>query len=378
MTVGLVIVSHSAKLAAGVIELAQQMTQGKTPMAAAGGAANDILGTSADKILAAIQAVDNPDGVLVLLDLGSAILSTEMALELLNDEQRAHTLLSYAPLVEGAITAAIEASLGRTLSEVRQGAEKTAQVSQLRQLKPLSDSAEQANQVAAPADMATPQPPDTATQTAEAQLTLHNPAGLHARPASLFVQAAARFQARIQLIARTHQADATSIMAVLSLGVRQGDTIILQARGTDASAAIEALSQLVDANFYETAPESQEPTTSSTVNAVQTVREPDEPWHGLEGLKHMATAIVPGLYDPALPTRTEFVATEDAEDTVRRLSKQAGLLVGWSSGAAIVAAERVLSARPPARPSDAVVVVIAPDSGHRYLSEHRRMAGDTV
>jgi cysteine synthase B len=106
--------------------------------------------------------------------------------------------------------------------------------------------------------------------------------------------------------------------------------------------------------------------------------QPDGPFHGLEGLKHLATAIVPGIYDPALPTRTEFVATEDAEDAVRRLAKQAGLLVGWSSGAAIVAAERVLSARAPARPSDAVVVVIAPDSGHRYLSEHRRMAGDTV
>ena len=106
--------------------------------------------------------------------------------------------------------------------------------------------------------------------------------------------------------------------------------------------------------------------------------QPDGPFHGLEGLKHLATAIVPGIYDPALPTRTEFVATEDAEDAVRRLAKQAGLLVGWSSGAAIVAAERVLSAHPPARPSEAVVVVIAPDSGQRYLSEYRRMAGEAT
>ena len=83
MTVGLVIVSHSAQLAAGVVELAGQMTQGKTPIAAAGGAIDDILGTSADKILEAIQSVDGPDGVLVLLDLGSAILSAEMALEML-------------------------------------------------------------------------------------------------------------------------------------------------------------------------------------------------------------------------------------------------------------------------------------------------------
>src|SRR2546427_2773503 len=117
MTVGLVIVSHSAQLAAGVAELAGQMTQGKTPIAAAGGSVNDILGTSADKILAAIQSVDGPHGVLVLLDLGSALLSAEMALELLNDEQRNRVRLSFAPLVEGAITAALEASLGHTLAQ---------------------------------------------------------------------------------------------------------------------------------------------------------------------------------------------------------------------------------------------------------------------
>ena len=106
--------------------------------------------------------------------------------------------------------------------------------------------------------------------------------------------------------------------------------------------------------------------------------QPDGPFHGLEGLKHLATAIVPGIYDPALPTRTELMPTEDAEDAVRRLAKQAGLFVGWSTGAAWVAAERVLSDRPSVRASDAVLVVIAPDSGQRYLSEYRRLAGDTL
>ncbi len=108
MPVGLVIVSHSAQLAAGVAELAGQMTQGKTPIAVAGGAGEGILGTSVETILAAIQSVDGPDGVLVLLDLGSAILSTEMALEMLDNEQRKHVVLSSAPLVEGAIAAAVE------------------------------------------------------------------------------------------------------------------------------------------------------------------------------------------------------------------------------------------------------------------------------
>lgn len=98
--------------------------------------------------------------------------------------------------------------------------------------------------------------------------------------------------------------------------------------------------------------------------------QPDGPFHGLEGLKHLPTAIVPGIYDPALADRTEFVATEEAEAAVRRLAR-AGLLLGWSAGAAVVAAER--GARP-----GAVTVVIAPDSGARYLSEHRRLAGEAI
>ena len=106
--------------------------------------------------------------------------------------------------------------------------------------------------------------------------------------------------------------------------------------------------------------------------------QPDEPFHGLEGLKHLDTAIVPGIYDAKIPDRMEFVATEQAEDMVRRLARERGLLVGWSAGAALVAAERLLTAlyRPPPPSTAPVVVVIAPDSGLRYLSERRRLAGE--
>ena len=97
--------------------------------------------------------------------------------------------------------------------------------------------------------------------------------------------------------------------------------------------------------------------------------QPDGPFHGLEGLKHLDTAIMPGIYDPAVPDRHEFVSTDDAEDAVRRLAREAGLFVGWSAGAALVAAERVRAGDRP----DAVVVAIAPDSGHRYLSEGERL-----
>jgi len=98
--------------------------------------------------------------------------------------------------------------------------------------------------------------------------------------------------------------------------------------------------------------------------------QPEGPFHGLEGLKHLATAIVPGIYNPSIPDRTEFVATEAAEAMVRRLAREAGLFVGWSAGAAVVAAERL--------PGSALTVVIAPDSGMRYLSERERVEGTAL
>src|SRR6266516_3032049 len=283
MTVGLVIVSHSAQLAAGVGEVAGQMTQGKTPIAAAGGAVDDVLGTSADKILEAIQSVDGPDGVLVLLDLGSAILSAEMALEMLSAEQQDRIRLSYAPLVEGAVTASLEASLGRSLAQVRQAAEKTANVDQLQQLKPLTEAENVPVETVAPPESIPPEE----ISALEVQLTLANPAGLHARPASLFVQTAAGYQANIRVAGRGKEADATSIFGVLSLGMRQGDTITIRASGKDAEAAIEAMSELVHANFYETAPEveipaptpSQETLLAPTLEQVPQLQ--GEPWRGI-------------------------------------------------------------------------------------------------
>ena len=76
---------------------------------------------------------------------------------------------------------------------------------------------------------------------------------------------------------------------------------------------------------------------------------------------------MPGIYDPSILDRTEFVATEQAEAMVRRLARKAGLFVGWSAGAAVAAAERSTAT--------ACTVVIGPDSGMRYLSERERLEG---
>src|SRR5207245_7855666 len=95
-------------------------------------------------------------------------------------------------------------------------------------------------------------PPETSELTTH--VTLANPTGLHARPALLFVQTAAGYQANVHASGRGKDTDATSIFGVLSLGLRQGDTLTLRASGKEAQAAIEALSELVRLNFHETAP----------------------------------------------------------------------------------------------------------------------------
>lgn len=92
--------------------------------------------------------------------------------------------------------------------------------------------------------------------------------------------------------------------------------------------------------------------------------QPDAPFHGLEGLKHLSSAMVPGIYDPALADGTEEVATEEAYAMVKQLARQEGLLVGVSSGAAAVIAFRLAQSL-----AEGVVVTVFPDSGAKYLSE---------
>jgi dihydroxyacetone kinase phosphotransfer subunit len=104
-------------LAEGLAELVAGV-QPDLPVRAAGGTDDGRLGTSADRIHQAILELDSSEGVLVLLDLGSAVMSAEIALEWLMEEQRARVLISDAPLVEGAVLAATNAALGLSLTEL--------------------------------------------------------------------------------------------------------------------------------------------------------------------------------------------------------------------------------------------------------------------
>ncbi len=122
--VSLLIVSHSAQIANGVKELAEQMTQGKVAIAATGGTPDGSLGTSTDLISQALEQVRSPDGVLVLVDLGSAVMSAETVLE----TSDASYVISNAPLVEGAVFAAVEAATGADLQQTAAAAESAREL----------------------------------------------------------------------------------------------------------------------------------------------------------------------------------------------------------------------------------------------------------
>jgi cysteine synthase B len=99
--------------------------------------------------------------------------------------------------------------------------------------------------------------------------------------------------------------------------------------------------------------------------AIQVIAgQPDSPFHGLEGLKHMPTAILPGIFDPTFPDRTLEIASEDAYVMVSRLAREEGLFVGISSGAAAAVALQVA-----AQLDEGVVVTVFPDAGYKYLSD---------
>lgn len=113
--VGIVVVSHSQKIAEGAVELAKQMAA-DAHIAAAGGMEDGSIGTDVAKILAGIEAVDQGDGVVILVDLGSAVMSSEMAIEM--REGGSQVQIIDAPIVEGTIFSSVEASIGSSFEEV--------------------------------------------------------------------------------------------------------------------------------------------------------------------------------------------------------------------------------------------------------------------
>ena len=241
--VGIVVVSHSATLAAAALELAGQMTHGDgPPTALAAGTADGGLGTDATRVAEAIDevAASAPDGVLVFADLGSAVLSAEFALELRGSD--APVRLTSAPLVEGLVAAVVSAGAGADLDAVAAEAEAA-----LAPKRSHLGKEEQAAPTASPSAS-----PGDAAETV--RILIRNSAGLHARPAASLASTLGVFDARVSLRnLRTGHVldDAASMSGLLTLDARLGDEVEASASGADAAAALAELETLAATGFGE-------------------------------------------------------------------------------------------------------------------------------
>ena len=228
--VGIVFVSHSVKIAEGLVDLARQMAAGVS-LVAAGGTDEGGIGTSYEKVSAGIEAADSGAGVVVLCDLGSAILTAETALDFLDDEVRERVRLVNAPLVEGGVAAAVASEVGGDIDAV-------------------SDAAVSAAQVFVPELPSSPSPAPAAEPASgrfSRSVTLRNKAGLHARPAAEFVKLANTFSVPVTVNGK----DARSLLGIMSLGLNKGAVAEISSDDPDGAEAVNALADLVETGFGE-------------------------------------------------------------------------------------------------------------------------------
>lgn len=243
MSVGLVLVSHSALIAHGLVDLARQMapTVALVPAGGSGDGTRDDagIGTSFDVVSAALVAAEGGDGVVVLADLGSAYLTAETAVDLLDEDAAARVVVVRAPLVEGAVAAAVAAETGGSLEDVAEAAASAAG----------ADAAVDADAGLAPdprADGTEPAPAGGAG-TVRGEATLVNRDGLHARPAADFVTRASAYSAAVTVNGQ----NAASLLGVMALGLTRGAHVVIEATGDDAEEAVTALVELIESGFGE-------------------------------------------------------------------------------------------------------------------------------
>ena len=224
-----VLVSHSRALAEGAAELAGQMAPGVL-LIAAGGMQDGGLGTSYDTVEAALaEATQDGRSAVVLTDLGSAVLTAESVLELLDDGLAARVRLADAPFVEGAVAAAVTAHGGADLAGVLASAEHAG-------------STFGATSVA-PAEGAGTADDGVLRSTA----VLRNPLGLHARPAAVLARLVAGFDATVSI----DGVNGASVLELMKLGAKQGVELRIEAEGAQAAEARDALVAAVEGGFGE-------------------------------------------------------------------------------------------------------------------------------
>lgn len=243
--VGIVVVSHSRALADAAVALAGEMLRGQAvPLEVAAGLDETTFGTDAAQIAEAIAAADTAggDGVVVLMDMGSAVLSAELALELIDPDLSDRVLLSPGPLVEGLIVASVSAAGGAGRAEVAAEAAGglAGKVAQLGVEQGTAD---------APAQTRDP------LFDATGSFTVTNPHGLHARPASRVAAQLRDVDAEVQLRNGTtgsRWVASGSLTKLATLGVLCGHEVQVRARGRQADVAVEQLLELAARNFDET------------------------------------------------------------------------------------------------------------------------------
>src|SRR5690349_13621850 len=222
---------------------------------AAGGMDDGSIGTDAARVMEAIQRAMGDDGVLVLMDLGSALMSAEMAVEMLGTDRVA---LSEAPLVEGAVAAAASARGGASLEEVSAEARgalgmKAAQLG-------VSDAGSGVSGEAEPA----------AEPDASARVPVVNEIGLHARPAALVVELAGKFDAELRLAKPGGRSvSAKSLTGLMTLSARKGDGLEVSASGPQAAEAVAAFEELARDGFGEGVAVAAEPSHESRVTRAE-------------------------------------------------------------------------------------------------------------
>lgn len=234
--VGLVVVSHSMELAEAVVALVDQVARGRVRVVPVGGTEDlaQPFGSDAAAISKAILRAHSPDGVVVLMDLGSSVMSAELALELLPEDIRADVHLCPGPLVEGAVVAGIQAACGSSVERVLAEASEALRAKAL--LLERADRGERDSDEL------------PVSRSERREVRIGHPEGLHARPAAEVVKAASQFKAEMHVSLKGRDgppADLKSIIQVLALGAERGDVVTIEARGEDAIAALSAVESIL-------------------------------------------------------------------------------------------------------------------------------------
>ncbi len=262
--IGLVVVSHSRALAEAAVGLASEMVEaGRRPaIEVAAGLDEHTFGTDAAAVAEAIDRADSGDGVVVLLDLGSAVLSAEMALEFVDPDLAGRVRLSSAPLVEGLVAATVAAAAGADLDTVAREAAGGLAAKQAHLEEAAPGEPAPGEKVAAEGETSAGAAAEP-ERTVVLEVTAEH--GLHARPAARFVQTVAAFPATVRvrnLDTGRGPVDARSLTSLATLDARQGHRIEVTADGDGAEEVLRALEELAGTQFGDAPGSEPQPGTA--------------------------------------------------------------------------------------------------------------------